>query len=121
MKITVLGRIPSKKNNKSALVIRGRAIIITNGKHKKWENDAKRQVLPQVQGMPLPHVPTGRVEFHFYAPDKRRTDLSNKWESVADMLVEAGILEDDNTDILFEILLKFCGVDRENPRAELLL
>ena len=120
MNIVVTGRIPSKKNSKSAFVIRGRAIITDNPAYKKWHKDASKQIQAQRTGS-LPLKGVNRVFFTFFAPDARTTDLSNKWESVADLLVDCGIIQDDNCNELPSILLQFGGIDRANPRAEVLL
>ena len=53
----------------------------------------------------------------FWLPDKRKTDLSNKWESLADCLVKAEILPDDNCEILPDIRLIYRGVDRKDPKV----
>lgn len=121
MNLVLKGRIPSKKNSKSAFVIRGRAIITDNPKYKAWHREATKQVAEQVpSGYPALQS-VGLAQFTFFAPDRRKTDLSNKWESIADLLVDCGVLADDNTDILPKILLQFGGVDKENPRAEVVL
>lgn len=60
-----------------------------------------------------------RVELFFYAPDRRRSDLTNKAESVMDLLVDKGILEDDNWWLVSKIELNFMGVDKLNPRCEI--
>ena len=36
-----------------------------------------------------------------------------------DLLVDAGVIEDDNWFIIPEISLKFGGIDRQNPRCEI--
>ena len=114
-KITILGRVPSKKNSK-VMICRGvRPMLIPSKKHKEWHDDAMKQ-LSFVKLVDK----TDDVEFIYYAPDKRKGDLSNKWESVADVLVDAGIIEDDNWFILPRVDMVFGGVDRENPRAEVL-
>ena len=61
------------------------------------------------------------IEMMFYFPDKRRADLTNKAESIMDLLVDAGIIEDDNANVCPEVLLRFGGVDRERPRVEVSL
>ncbi len=58
------------------------------------------------------------VDIKFFAHDARRFDLTNKAESVMDLLVDAGIIEDDNCDTAWCISLTYCGIDRANPRAE---
>lgn len=51
-------------------------------------------------------------------PDRRRSDLSNKTESVMDLLVDAGVLEDDSHDKCRAVLMFSGGVDKERPMAE---
>jgi len=60
-----------------------------------------------------------RIEYRFYLPDRRRTDLSNKVESINDLFVKYGLLEDDNWEIIKELKVSWMGVDRENPRCEI--
>jgi hypothetical protein len=55
----------------------------------------------------------------FYPPDRNAGDLTNKAESIMDLLVDMEILEDDNWFICSDIHLKFGGVDKQNPRAEI--
>ena len=51
-------------------------------------------------------------------PDNRVTDLSNKVESINDLLVKYGLFEDDNRKILNEMYIVCEGVDKANPRVE---
>lgn len=52
-------------------------------------------------------------------PDHRKTDLSNKVESVNDMLVKYWLLEDDNWTVITQFTCKCLWVDKENPRVEI--
>ena len=54
-----------------------------------------------------------------FPADKRKADLTNKAESIMDLLVDTKIIEDDNWFIINNINLKFGGVDTKNPRAEI--
>lgn len=58
------------------------------------------------------------IDLYFYAPDKRATDLTNKAESIMDLLVDNKIIEDDNWWIVTDLGLHFRGLDKENPRCE---
>lgn len=114
MKIILLGRIPSKKNGK-IMVCRGKfPMLLPSAKHAEWHIDASKQLMG-VSKIP-PNVP---LTFTIFAPDKRKADLSNKWESVADLFVDCEIVEDDNWFILDDVRMKFGGVDSLNPRAEI--
>jgi Holliday junction resolvase RusA-like endonuclease len=59
-----------------------------------------------------------KVDIILYAPDFRAGDLSNKCESIMDLLVEAQYIKDDNWFVVDKLNLKFGGVDKINPRAE---
>ena len=52
----------------------------------------------------------------------RKFDLDNVGSVIAkfthDVLTEAGILVDDNYSILKELIYKFGGIDKDNPRCE---
>ncbi len=61
------------------------------------------------------------IEIVIYAPDKRKSDLTNKAESIMDLLVDNKIIEDDNWFEIPFITLKFGGVDRGDPRAEIVI
>lgn len=47
------------------------------------------------------------------AQDRRAGDLDNKFASIADLLVDAGIIEDDNWNVIRKQTLIFGGVDKE--------
>lgn len=55
----------------------------------------------------------------FYMPTARRVDLVNLLEAVCDVLVAAGVLADDNSDIVHSHDGSRVFIDRENPRTEI--
>ena len=52
-------------------------------------------------------------------PTRRRVDLLNLLEASLDILVDAGILEDDNSSIVVSHDGSRVLYDKENPRAEI--
>ena len=58
------------------------------------------------------------VTANVYFPDNRRRDLDNITKLLCDAIVESGIIEDDNWQILNELHL-YGFLDREDPRIEL--
>lgn len=44
--------------------------------------------------------------------------MSNSFESLADVLVDAGILEDDSANLLQRIELVCFEIDKDKPRVE---
>lgn len=114
--ITFLGRVPSKKNSKR-MVMRGRKpILLSSEAYIKWE---ETQLWLLTQTPKLEFEAIGCVA-SFWFPDARTTDLSNKWESIADCLVKANVLPDDSVSYLTDVRLLYKGIDRINPRVELM-
>ena len=113
--ITFLDRIPSKKNSQGFKKVGSRIIIYPSKEYRAWEAKAIADDLYGIAPIPWESI---AAEMTIFAPDKRSADLSNKWESIADCLVKAGILPDDNWFVLDAVTLKFGGVDKKNPRAE---
>lgn len=113
--LTITGDTVSKKNSKQLIHVRGRTLIISSKAYKKWHDraisqlSAKQAVAGQISG----------VELIFYPSTKRKFDLSNHTESIMDLLVDAGVIEDDNYSIVPELIIKFGGQDKENPRCEI--
>jgi Holliday junction resolvase RusA-like endonuclease len=64
---------------------------------------------------PIAHA---AVAITFFAESRRRFDLSNAAESEMDLLVDAGILQDDSVQIVPSVTLTFGGVEPKEPRAE---
>lgn len=127
--ITIHGSIPSKKNSKQIIMLRnGRPILVPNNKFNQWHKKAKAEVLgisPEwkeaIQCGCQKEKKVCRIEINLYAPDKRKGDLTNRAESLLDLLVDCGILKDDNWFEVPQVVLSFGGVDRENPRAEIFI
>lgn len=66
----------------------------------------------------LPVKKSYHVGITFFSHDSRLFDLTNKADSVMDLLVDAGILDDDNCATVGLLQLEYGGIDRKNPRAE---
>ena len=115
--ITLLGRVPSKKNSKRRIQRGHHIFMVPSEQHENWH---KEQMLYLSYTWPqnLFFSEVKGMEIIFFAPDKRKSDLSNKAESVMDLLVDAGILADDSWFVVPKLTLKLGGIDRENPRAE---
>lgn len=115
MKIILKGRIPSKKNSR---IHTRTGMSFPSSKYTAWHKDASQQLKSfQKDSMEIPRA----VSITFFFPDKRRTDLSNKTESIMDLLVDNGFLADDSWQVVNKLELIAGGIDRENPRAEITL
>jgi hypothetical protein len=114
IELCITGRVPSKKNSRNIFFRRGRMMNIPSPKYTAWHKEASKQIPKRVK-LKLAHV--DEVVIEFYAPDRRATDLTNKAESIMDLLVDCDVLEDDNWYIVKKVILIFRGVDRLKPRA----
>lgn len=118
MDITIIGSVPSKKNSNKVSCSRGFPQTYKTAKFKEWHEDAMKQLKLSCKGV-KPLEKTSSITMTFYAPNKRKFDLDNRCGSVMDLLVDAGILEDDNWEVCPCIQLVFGGVDYKKPRAEI--
>lgn len=110
-KIIITGNCPSKKNSKIISCRGVRPLLFPSSKYTDWHKDASRQLIGQKQ------INSTKLTVTFFAGDNRKFDLSNKFESIADLLVDNGLLKDDNWEYLNDVHLLFGGIDKDNPRA----
>tara|TARA_R110000803_G_scaffold63771_1_gene124485 strand:+ start:252 stop:641 length:390 start_codon:yes stop_codon:yes gene_type:complete len=65
------------------------------------------------------------LEYTYYARSNRRLDISNPCSIIdkftCDALVKAEIIEDDSFKQVVEVVYKFGGVEKDNPRCELVI
>ena len=118
MTITLTGRVPSKKKSRRAIYVHGRTIMIASKDYDAWHKAALEELewkWPKRLVISAPKL----ISLVFFPPNKIRSDLTNKAESVCDLLVDAGIIPDDNWFVVPEIHLKLGGVDKANPRCEI--
>jgi|ERR1035437_8725195 Holliday junction resolvase RusA-like endonuclease len=115
MIITLKGRIPSKKNSRNIFCRGGKPVNTPNDKYKTWHEDCSWQLKKFKE---RPSRESGlTVYITITAPDRLRGDLSNKAESIMDLLVDNGFIIDDNWFVVETLTLMFGGVDKENPGA----
>ena len=107
----------TKKNSQQIIQVHGRPIIIPSAVYKKYEKEAMAH-------LPLnpPHIDFPvNVECHFYMGTKRRVDLNNLLECATDVLVNAGVLYDDNSNIVVAHDGSRVHYDKESPRTEIFI
>lgn len=96
--IELSGDIPSKKNSRITLR-NGRTI--PSKRFQVWHDIAivmtKLAVQKQIKTYSyISNLMSYNIDITFYMGTKRRTDIDNKVSSILDMLVDAGVLEDDD-------------------------
>lgn len=118
MIITIKGDVPSKKNSRNIFCRGNRPINIPSKNYVDWHDEQMWLMKKHKPKKPLDHA---NVQIVIYPKTQRAADLTNKAESIMDLLVDAGILQDDNWFICETVVLAFGGVDKTNPRAEIIL
>ena len=116
IQFAIKGRIPSKKNSRATITRGNKTFLIDNKNYRQWHKKSSLQIqevkkLENIQG----------ISILFYFPDNRKADLTNKAESIMDLLVDNKIIPDDCWQEIPFIGLISKGIDRENPRAEVII
>ena len=105
----------TKKNHQRILKARnGKRFIAPSEQYKEYEETALWYI-PR-------NIPTinykVNVKCLFYMPTKRKVDLTNLLESIDDIMVNAGLLEDDNYNIIASHDGSRVRYDKAKPRTE---
>lgn len=120
--ITLHGIPPSKKNSKRFIKRGARRFLIPSLLHENWHDVAYfeviRQVAPHKANIP---APVAEIKVLYFPKDKRRRDLTNATESVMDLLVDCGVIEDDNWFVVPKITLEREYVSLTDPRTEVVI
>lgn len=108
----------TKKNSQQILTNRktGRAFIAPSARYKKYEREAAGYLNPRP---PRPIECPINVKCLFYMPTRRLVDLTNLLEAVDDVLVNEGIIKDDNSRIVVAHDGSRVLYDKDNPRTEI--
>ena len=117
MKFTIPLEPVTKKNSQQIIYVKGRAMIIPSKKYKEYEKRAVQILMFCTDFINYPV----NVEAHFYMGTHRKCDLTNLLEALDDVLVKAGVLEDDNYNIIVGHDGSRVHYDKENPRTEFII
>lgn len=117
MKITVPLEPVTKKNSQQIIYVKGRAMIIPSKKYKEYEKMAMQYLMFCTDFIDYPV----NIEAHFYMKTRRKCDLTNLLEAIDDVLVKAGVIEDDNYTIIVGHDGSRVHYDKDNPRTELII
>ena len=108
----------TKKNSQQIVSCRGRFILLPSKKYKLFE----RAVTPFLTGVKkeigIICYPVN-ITAVFYVAKRLKYDLTNLLEAIDDAMVKAGLLADDNRDIIAGHDNSRVFYDKENPRIEL--
>lgn len=112
----VLTGDPRTKKNSQRIVVQGkRRFIMPSAQYKKYENAC----LWQLKGKRWQLAGPLNLKCEYYMATRRKVDLVNLNESILDILVKAGVLEDDNRDVVATMDGSRVEYDKNNPRVEI--
>ena len=114
--LTILGNPATKKNGSQIVLIAGRPRLVPSKAYKKYEKLFLPQVPPSLKKRIAYPVTLKCV---YYMPTKRLVDLTNLLAASCDILVKAGVLADDNSNIVVSHDGSRVLYDKENPRVEI--
>lgn len=117
MRIVIPGAPITKKNSQQILVNKrtGRPFISPSKQYKEY----KKNCAEYLGGYTAPIGYEVNLKCVYYMPTRRRVDLVNLLEATSDILVDFGILEDDNSKIIKSVDGSRVEYDKANPRVEI--
>ncbi len=114
--LTISGETPSLKNSKQIVQAGRFPKLVPSKAYKKWAKQVLRKLKRcELVGRPW-HYPV-IIDFHFYRTTRRRFDYVNLCQGPLDLMVEAGILDDDDMTCVIPGQWAW-DVDQANPRVE---
>ena len=117
MHLVIKGNPITKKNSQRIVKAKnGRPFIIPSKQYKDYEKQAIEELayIPSLRGVIDYPV---NVKCIYYMQTRRKCDLVNLQEATLDILVKAGILADDNSNIVCSMDGSRVMYDKENPRV----
>lgn len=116
LELTIEGVPRSKKNSQQIIRVGGKPRLIQSKAYREYEKDAVAQIEAMHKAWHI-DFPCN-VKVIFYRPTRVRCDLTNLLEAIDDVLVKAGVIEDDNWKIIVAHDGSRIRFDSERPRTE---
>ena len=119
--ITIMGELYSSKNSKQIINRGGRSYLIPSSQYNTHLKPLQKQLFlyrynwkREIENACKPL----KVAFKIYRKTKRRFDYINIIQGLADEMVRAGWLVDDNADEFIPVFEPY-EVDKDKPRVEI--
>lgn len=113
---TLLGKPITKKNSMRIVSFGGRPRLIQSKAYMQYEKDCLKQLTTG-------WIPINRkmeVSCQYYLKENRKTDLTNLLAATHDILQKSGLIEDDSLIVSVDGS-RIMGVDKDNPRVEIII
>ncbi len=111
---------PVTKKNSNVLTKSG--VLVASKAYRQYEKDAVR-LIPGYARQRIDYPVNVKAVYYtktdYYAPDRKaKIDLQNLHNALADTLVAAGVLEDDNCRVVYSMDGSCVKHDKCHPRTE---
>lgn len=116
MNLVIYGRPITKKNSQRVVKCGRYTKVLPSKAYCVYEADALKQITGKHR---LKINKAINLKVLYYMPTRHRVDLVNLLEATCDILVKAGVIEDDNYKIVAAHDGSRVLYDKENPRAEI--
>ena len=116
---TIPGNPITKKNSQKIITIGRRHSLVPSDQYKAYEKAAMFYLLKGKPKTPIDYPV--HVQCIYYMESRRRVDLTNLLEATDDILVSAGILLDDNRNIIASHDYSRVYWDKQNPRVRIFI
>ena len=120
LKLTITGNPVTKKNSANIFYNKrtGRPFISPSKQYKEYAENFLSQVMEQrATGKKL--AESYNVKCLYFMKARRKVDLTNLLEATDDCLVNAGVIIDDNCEVIVSHDGSRVYYDKENPRVEI--
>lgn len=118
MRIVLKGRPITKKNSQRIVQAAGRIRIIPSRNYLEYLDACRWQINILHLGEMRINSPIN-LQCVYYMPTRHRVDLVNLLEATCDILVDCGVLADDNCNIVAAHDGSRVDYDKNNPRVEI--
>ena len=118
MRIILTGRPITKKNSQRIVQIRGHIRILPSKVYMEYLDACRWQINVLHMGEMKISSPIN-LQCVYYMPTRHRVDLVNLLEATCDILVECGVLADDNSKIVVSHDGSRVLYDKNRPRVEI--
>lgn len=116
LNLTIYGRTITKKNSSRIVTCGGYPRLLPSKAYVHYQKDSLRQITGRDRvkiDQPI------NLKVLYYMPTRHRVDLVNLLEATCDILVDAGVLADDNSKIVVSHDGSRVLYDKDNPRTEI--
>lgn len=117
MHLTLLGDPRTKKNSQRLVSAGWRTVPLASRAYTEYRDICLWQIPPPVKVMGISYPVN--LKCVYYMGTRRKVDLCNLIEATCDILVDAGVLADDNSRIVAGHDGSRVLYDKKNPRVEI--